>query len=155
MPNIISMLTGLLSNTEEKEARKNAPIPMGATNLTVATTLVAAIGLLIEPFTNWIEVFLGKNPSTGARTAFAIALLGALAVVYAADLLARAYASAHQPSQPVKALDGSELTVRIPAEEGTENEQGWRIINVSDGKLLVIKKGKPPRWEDLANVRGE
>lgn len=65
------------------------PIPVGATNLTIGASLVAALAVVFEMFTDWSTLLTGEDAGAGNRAALAIALIAALTVVFAADLLAR------------------------------------------------------------------
>ena len=155
MPNVIEKLTGSKANNSQD------PIPTGSTNLTVVSALVAALGLIVDQFTDWTDKLLGAGASSGVKVALAIAIVGALALVFAADLLARGYASAHRDFAqagsktigPAPNVSVGGVVVSIPALPH-EDEAGWMIIRADGDKLLLIKNGKPAQWRRIDEVRG-
>jgi hypothetical protein len=82
---------------------------------------VGAVTLIVDQFTGWSAKLLGANPSSSSQAALAIAITGAMAIVFAADLLARGYASAHTTAQTApdtqsesKAAQSTVITVSVP-----------------------------------------
>ncbi|WP_372666545.1 hypothetical protein [Amycolatopsis kentuckyensis] len=159
MPNVIEKVF-----SKEKSDNAADPIPVGATNLTLGTAFVGAVALIVDQFAGWSTKLLGPDPSSGSQAALAIAIIGAMAVVFAADLLARGYASAHAtppansatPDAPgtAKSAASSDITVSIP-ELDSADEHGWRIVLADGDRLLVVKRGKPAQWYAIGSVRGE
>ncbi|MEU8640128.1 hypothetical protein AB0C38_48705 [Amycolatopsis sp. NPDC048633] len=160
MPNVIEKVVNKVLDKGTSDNSKD-PIPTGAANLTLGTAFIGAVTLIVDNFTGWSSKLLGPNPSSGSQAALAIAVIGAMAVVFAADLLARGYASAHAtPPAATGAPAASEpaetsgITVSIP-ELAAADEHGWQVVQVDGDRLLVVKKGQPPKWYPIGKVRGD
>lgn len=162
MPNVIRKAANKVRG-KAGEDNSTDPIPVGATNLTIGTAFAGAVALIANQFGGWSAKLLGPNPSSGTQAALAIAIIGAMAIVFAADLLARGYASAHAapPTGPATAAPASStetgssgITVSIP-ELVAADERHWQVVQVDGDRLLVIKKGQPAQWYPIGKVIGE
>ncbi|WIY02179.1 hypothetical protein QRX60_50760 [Amycolatopsis mongoliensis] len=153
MPNVIEKMVNKVLG---KGTTDNAadPIPTGAANLTLGTAFIGAVTLIVDNFTGWSSKLLGPDPGSGSQAALAIAIIGAMAIVFAADLLARGYASAHAAPAASKPAESSGVTVSIP-ELAAADEGNWQVVQVDGDRLLLVKKGEPPQWYPISKVRGE
>jgi hypothetical protein len=148
----------------QKHSRADAPIPAGATNLTIGVTLVGGLALIFNLWTDWGEKLLGENPSPAVRAGLIAALVGAYALVYSSDLLARGYASAHYSGNRDHATGPANLspanppskvmTVSVPGLPQKE-EPGWTVLETKEDMVLLVKKGEVPRWCPICDIRGE
>lgn len=164
MPNLVQKTLATLGKQPDP-ADKEDPIPSGTTNLAIVTTLVAGIGLIAQSITGWFTIFLGDKPTPTTQASFSIAVIAALTVVLAADVLGRAYASAGQRGNSTTDTVADEqtseeqglsnrATVSIPSLDAS-NETGWQVLKTTGEKILVVKKGEPPAWYALSETRGE
>jgi hypothetical protein len=162
MPNVIEKVIARVSGTPATNTTTDV-IPAGATNLTIITGFVAALTLVTNQFTHWMDTLLGDHPTPGSRAALAITIIAATTVVFVADLLARGYASAHATpmgalaAPPIAKTNGDHATwptVSIPALAAAD-ESGWHLVTVRGDQVLLVKKGKPAQWHQFSDVRGE
>jgi hypothetical protein len=129
---------------------RSGPISSGALNLTLGSGVVAAVIALADLYTpDFITKILGADPPATARASVFIAVVASWAAIAVSDILARAYASAHQQGLAVMP---SGMMVSRPALSSAD-ESGWNVIAVSASpddasalSYLVAKSGRPPEW---------
>lgn len=127
-------------------------VKAGAFRLTLGTQLGAAIAALVTA----INPIFGDTFRPGLKTAIIIASIAALAVIGAADVIARAWATCC--SQPRMALAPKGVDVRyIPL--SAEEEQGWTVVALrpkpddrSSTEFLIVKHGHGPAWVDAKDL---
>ena len=131
----------------------------GTLNLTKTSTYIAALAALfvgIDPLFG--QAFPDSlKPTAGVKAAIIIAVIGAWSIMIAADLLARAYASAHQStSSPVMITAPGRLYAKVTT---GPDDPDWLVAGIqvtpSDPPkttVLLAKKGKAAKWVDVDDV---
>lgn len=145
------------------------PIPTGQTNAAVGTNILALAGVFSLLTTDVFDRLLGVNASAGVRAALIVAVIAAWALVVCTDLLARAYARAHEDTGPADAGTTGSAGEAIPPVptaavvssgpeflvtwiEG-EDTHGWRVYSVSGDRAVIYKPGEQPRTVPLSELR--
>jgi hypothetical protein len=142
------------------DPQPNDAIRAGTMNLTLVSGFVAAIGIILNAIPGVMDAIIGEAPTPGLRVAIFIAIIGALTVIVAADILARGYASAKKPD-----LHAVPLGQPVHAErEDIDDKASWSAVAVretaptnGDGKVglefLVTKPHHRPAWVPQEKLR--
>ena len=137
-------------------------IPSGSLNLTLASGLVAAIATILNAFPGMItKIFGGTTPSDAVRAAIFLGIFAAFAVIAAADILARGYASGRKSGPIITAVPHG-LKVSRPALVAAD-ENNWTVSAVevtpsatggpASMRYFVTKAGKDPAWLEEKDIK--
>jgi hypothetical protein len=139
-----------------KDRAKDGPIKWPAMNLTLISGGTISIGALLTLWHDSFYELFGYNPADhpGAAAAIFAALVVAIALIFAADLLARGIASSKVGRATTMP---SGWTATLIAKES--DEEGYAVAAVrttsSGPEFFVLKDGKPASWRTPGTKAGE
>jgi hypothetical protein len=138
-----------------KGRAKDGPIKWPAMNLTLISGTTISVGAVLAGWDNSFQDVFGykQEENPGAAAAIFVSLVIAVALIFAADLIARGIASSkagRTTSMPIGwtatlILDGSD-------------EEGYAVAAVrttnAGPEFFVVKDGKPASWRTLGTGSG-
>ena len=154
--------------TKFKDRAKSVPgaIQAPATNLTIVSTIVAAVAAVATQISGVLDTIIGKTASPDVRGAVLIAIIAAAVVIVVADLLARAHVAAsvststHVIDLPDGALAAQLRMTQTPQGGRVDDwDAGWKVKRVrfagdSDRVEYVLAKGKNlTGWEQSSDIK--
>ena len=137
--------------TQLFKAQPSDAIKSGALNLTLASGLVSVLVIIADGIPGIAAKVLGDNPSPTLRAAIFIAAVAVFAVIAAADIVSRGYASAHAHHNiiPLQGVHGDRRDVAA-------NDRDWDAVallttetepdggGAAPGQYIVTKAGQKP-----------
>jgi hypothetical protein len=139
-----------------KDRAKDGPIKWPAMNLTLISGTTISIGALLALWHDSFDGLFGYKPADhpGAAAAIFAALVVAVALIFAADLIARGIA-ASKVSRATTMPSG--WTATLVAKES--DEEGYAVAAVrttsSGPEFFVLKEGKPASWRTAGTSNGD
>jgi hypothetical protein len=138
-----------------KDRAKDGPIKWPAMNLTLISGTTISVGLVLTAWQGIFDEFFGFKPADqpGAAAAIFAALVAAIALIFAADLIARGIASS-KASRATTMPSGWTATLIL---DGSD-EEGYAVAAVratnAGPEFFVVKDGKPASWRTLGTGSG-
>ena len=167
------------TTTPPATADPEFPIPTGQTNAALGANgaaVIATVALLFDPF-DLVEKALGPTAAPADRAVMIVGVLAAWALVSGADLLARAYAAAHESKPTPPSTDGRGNSSK-PNTNGTgphsgptapdrgrvtgrdftvtylegPDSHGWQLYSVTGDHAVIYKPGEPIKRVELTSL---
>ena len=136
-------------------AKDTAAIKAPATNLAIGGSITALVAAILAVWDKSYEQFFGFKPedNPGVARAVVVALIAAVALLWIADLLARAIAST--PRDPTYAEAPEGWTADIDLKD--RDDKGYTVAAIrlteTGAEFLLVKAGKAPVWKPLSAVQ--
>ena len=144
---------GFLTALSQRQVAQS-PIKAPAMNITLGTAGVLSLGAVLTAWKDAFEYIFGANVSNGVRAAVLIAVIAAVVVIAAVDMLARAIATRRDPHHVLTLGEGWTASVQ---KEGAD-ETGFTVAAArvgdapSEAEYLLLKDGKAPTWHRATTV---
>ncbi|MGN6215429.1 MAG: hypothetical protein ACTHN7_00505 [Solirubrobacterales bacterium] len=135
-----------------KNRAKDGPIKWPALNLTLYSGATLSVGAILSLWGGIFKQFFGYSPQDhpGASAAIFAALVGAIALIFAADLLTRGIAASHPgDSAPLPEA------IKVQLNQAGSEPVYYRAVAIriaSNGpEALILKEDTDPTWHPLGS----
>ncbi len=140
-----------------QRAADTGHIKAPALNITLGTAGTLSLAAVLTAWKEAFDFIFGdeKPVPYGVREGVLIATIGAVVLVAAADMLARAIAARGDPTHIVPWAKDWKATWTLPdPDEGSYSVAGMRVrtSNPDEVEYLLIKEGKAPAWHRAEEV---
>ncbi|HEV2790079.1 MAG TPA: hypothetical protein VGV69_02110 [Solirubrobacterales bacterium] len=138
-----------------KNRAKDGPIKWPAMNLTLASGATLSIGALLTLWHDSFETIFGYKPEDHPETAAAIfiSFVLAIALIYAADLLARGIASS-KTGDSAALPKGLKATLIKPGEDERGYSAAAIRVSAAGPEVLIVKADQAAEWRQLGGEEG-
>ncbi len=135
-------------------AKGTAVIKAPVTNLTIGASVTAFVAAVLVLWDETYEKFFGFKPEQhpGVARAVVVTIIAAVTLMWIADVVARAIASAQPDTPYAPAPAGWTADVDLP----DRDQKGYIVaairITAGGAEFLLVKEGEAPAWKPLPDI---